>query len=155
MTIVVRGFRDSDALALHEIFFSSIHQLTMGEYDEAQRNAWAPEEFDVHSWMIRISAIQPFIAMIDESIAGYADVQHNGYIDHFFVSPLFARRGVGRALMQTIETRATELNMRELFSEVSDTAQPFFAKCGFKLEKQNRFELRGVSMTNATMRKAL
>ena len=31
-------------------------------------------------------------------IVGYADVQANGYIDHFFVSPSVARRGVGWAI---------------------------------------------------------
>jgi putative acetyltransferase len=152
MKIVIRNYCDDDTLALHEVFFSSIHQLTRGEYDQSQRNAWAPSEFDAQSWTTRISAIQPFVALVNESIAGYADVQNNGYIDHFFVSTQFARQGVGSALMKKIETRANKLNVHESFSEVSDTAQPFFAKHGFIVTRKNRFDQRGVSMTNATMR---
>jgi putative acetyltransferase len=155
MTILIRTYRAEDTRPLREIFFSSIHQLTAGEYDEAQRNAWAPATFDEQAWSTRIAAMSPFVALVDGSIAGYADVQNNGYIDHFFVSPKFATQGVGNALMRRIEIEAAALNLGELFSDVSDTAQPFFAKHGFVVTRENRFELRGVSMTNATMRKRL
>jgi putative acetyltransferase len=155
MTISVRCFRDDDAHALYNVFFSSIHQLTLQEYNEAQRIAWAPLEFDERVWTQRITSIQPFVALFDGSIAGYADVQNNGYIDHFFVSPEFAKRGVGNALMQSIHTRAGDLKLHELFSDVSDTAQPFFTKHGFVVASRNKLELRGVSITNTTMRKAL
>lgn len=112
MTIIVRNFRADDALPLRDVYRSSIHQLTRGEYDEAQRNAWAPSEFDEQAWSARIASICPFVALFDDSIAGYADIQNNGYIDHFFVSPQFAKRGIGSALMKRINAQATTSNLR-------------------------------------------
>ena len=43
---------------------------------------------------------KPFVAEIEGQIVGYADLQEDGYIDHFFVSGSMARRGVGSALMR-------------------------------------------------------
>ncbi|KAA8701490.1 GNAT family N-acetyltransferase [Pseudomonas cannabina] len=42
--------------------------------------------------------MNPFVAVLDDHIVGYADVQASGYIDHFFVSGFHARQGIGQRL---------------------------------------------------------
>lgn len=155
MNVSIRPFEPSEARVLREIFFRSIHELTVAEYDAAQREAWAPSEYEESEWSARLIAIQPFVARVNADVAGYADVQASGYIDHFFVSPSYARCGVGSALMGAIFERASEEGARELFSDVSLTAEPFFAKYGFFVEKRNSLRVRGVELVNATMRKVL
>ena len=64
-------------------------------------------------------------------------------------------QGVGGALMRRILTRAEELGLRELTSDVSLTAQPFFAHFGFEVVEHRVVDVRGVEMRNAAMRKRL
>ena len=99
--------------------------------------------------------IDPFVAEIEGRPVGYADVQKNGYIDHFFVSGLHPRQGIGRSLMAVLEAEARRLGVTELSSDVSRTAQPFFASFGFKVVEQRVPVVRGVVVPNALMRKAL
>lgn len=79
----------------------------------------------------------------------YADVQISGYIDHFFVSGSCARQGVGTMLMQRILETATARNISVLTSDVSRTAQPFFARFGFVIVEQRAT----VALPNALMRR--
>jgi putative acetyltransferase len=85
---------------------------------------------------------------------GYADVQPDGHIDHFFVAPP-SRQGVGSALMRAILERAAERHFAELYSEVSITARPFFERFGFVVEAPQQVTVRGVVFDNFRMRKRL
>ncbi|MEA3139470.1 MAG: putative acetyltransferase [Gammaproteobacteria bacterium] len=51
--------------------------------------------------------INPFVADLNGELVGYADVQSNGYIDHFFVSGKHPRRGIGSLIMKKILAEAT------------------------------------------------
>ena len=57
--------------------------------------------------------------------------------------------------MDAIHDQATRLGVRELTSDVSRTAQPFFEKFGFRIVEYRFPEIRGVIIPNARMRKQL
>jgi putative acetyltransferase len=99
--------------------------------------------------------INPFVAEIDGKVVGYADIQENGYIDHFFVSGRHPRQGIGTLLMETLESEANRLRLTELASDVSGTAQPFFERFGFHVVEQRAPIIRGIEVPNALMRKVL
>ena len=99
--------------------------------------------------------IAPFVAEDAGTIVGYADVQADGYIDHFFVAASAGRRGVGSALMRRIHATAAERGIAGLYSNVSLTARPFFEHWGFHVEQEQQPVVNGVSMTNFLMRKQL
>jgi putative acetyltransferase len=153
----IRPFRQGDEGALRQVFFSAVHELASKDYTAEQIEAWAPvlKETDEAPWSERIRSICPFVAELDGAIIGYADVQSNGYIDHFFVAASAARMGVGSTLMNKIHEVASIQGTTYLFSEVSITARPFFEKWGFAVETQQTVSVRGVSLTNFLMRKHL
>ena len=153
--IELREFRVGDEPALRAVFESAIHGTARRDYSQQQLDAWAPREFDADAWAIRMQGIAPFVALVDGRIAGYADLQANGYIDHFFVAAEAGGQGVGGRLMRRILARAEELRLAELTSHVSLTAEPFFAHFGFEVVERHVFELRGVETRNASMRKTL
>lgn len=76
-------------------------------------------------------------------------------IDHFFVAAGAGGQGVGGALMRRLLARAEELGLAEVNSLVSLTAEPFFAHFGFEVLERHVFDLRGVEMRNALMRRRL
>ena len=99
--------------------------------------------------------LNPFVAIENDKIVGYADLQDSGYIDHFYVSGTMPRRGVGARLMNELHEEANRLKITELTSNVSVTAQPFFARFGFEIVERKMGEIRGVVVPNALMRKLL
>jgi putative acetyltransferase len=120
-----------------------------------QVNAWAPKSVDPALWADRMRGIAPFVMEHDGKPIAYADIQASGYIDHFFVSALFARRGIGSKLMRRLHDEAAVKGIHVLTSNVSRTAQPFFKHWGFSVVEERQPVVRGVVIPNALMKKEL
>lgn len=153
--IRVREFHQGDELALHEVFYSAIHNIAIRDYSTEQVNAWAPRELDHALWTTKISSINPFVAIVGDEIVGYADLQANGYIDHFFVSGTHPQQGIGRMLMEHIFDIARQRSLTELSAHVSLTAQAFFEYFGFVVVEHRSPVIKGIILPNAAMRKTL
>jgi len=151
----LREFRLGDELLLRDVFHSAVHELASANYTREQVEAWSPEDFDRTIWLERMQTFRPFVVEDAGRPIAYADLQPSGMIEHFFVSGPYARRGVGTLLMKRIHERAAELGLTELESHVSLTAQPFFAKFGFEIVRQQMPVRRGVALSNAVMKKRL
>ena len=151
----IRNYRIGEEMALHDVFYSSVHQLGKNHYTAEQLAAWAPGSCDQEVWVRRIGHTLPFVAEISRQIVGYADLQVNGYIDHFFVAGSYSRRGVGTALMEHIHSLARERGIFELTSDVSLSAEQFFARHGFSVIERQTPVIGGVTLANSRMRKKL
>ncbi|NYT59310.1 GNAT family N-acetyltransferase [Alcaligenaceae bacterium] len=151
----IRRFKSGDEGALFQVFLSAVHDIASRDYTVEQIKAWAPADFPPELWASRMRELQPFVVEVDGDIAGYADIQTNGYIDHFFVSGAYPRQGVGTQLMNRIHEQAQLIGLNELTSDVSQTAQPFFSHHGFHVVEQRLLTKRGVTLQSGLMRKDL
>jgi len=151
----IRPFLRGDEAALFRVFHSAVHVVAARDYTPEQLAAWAPDDLDRAEWAQRMQVLRPCVALLDEAVVGYADLQPNGYITHFFVSGLHPRRGIGAALMEQLHVLATQLGLAELRADVSLTAEPFFAAHGFTVVQRQQPVRRGVALANARMRKDL
>lgn len=151
----IRDFRLGDEQTIWSVFYTSVHELAAANYNEAQINAWASKEIDPDAWANHIQTLKPFVVEVDGNIVAYADLQADGLIDHFFVSPSFSRQGVGSLLMEHINKQAQAQSLDHLFSHVSLTAKPFFEKWGFEVERAQIVTLRGAQLDNFLMYKKL
>lgn len=149
--VVIRPFRTGDEPRLHAVFHAAVHGLAASHYRPEQLEAWAPTDYDAAQWNDRIRRIQPFVAEIDTLPVAYADLQANGYIDHFFVSAAHARRGIGQQLMDHILALARQRGLERVQAHVSLSAEPFFARNGFAVTTRQTVVARGVSLANALM----
>jgi putative acetyltransferase len=153
--MLVRAFKEGDEPALQAVFYSAVHVVAAKDYAIQQLDAWAPHRPDWDAWTARMRALQPFVAEADGRVVGYADLQTSGYVDHFYVAGKYARRGVGRLLMERLHARAAELGLVRLFSDVSTTAEPFFERFGFHVLERKNAVSGEVSLPNARMEKRL
>jgi putative acetyltransferase len=149
----IRDFRIGDEMRLHEVFRSAVRGVASADYTPAQIDAWAPESIDVEAWTARIRSLRPFVVEAEGTIVAYADLQGDGYIDHFFVSGLYPRQGIGTTLMRHIVETAAARGIDTLTADVSRTAQPLFEHFGFVVVEQRTRTVRGVAVPNALMRK--
>lgn len=149
--IQFRFFEHSDALSLRQVYESAVSQLTVGEYNLAQRTAWIQASADPKYWLRVLERIQPTVTLMDGKIAGYFDLQPDGLIDHFYVAASFAHQGVARAMMDEILQRAKLCDLSEIHAYVSLTAQPFFTRYGFEVVYRQNVEVGGQQLENARM----
>ena len=149
----IRKFQATDTAALRALFVETVHQVNSRDYNASQIAAWAPLSYDFATWLARLSAINPFIAELDGVIVGYADIQADGYIDHFFCHAQYQRQGVGKALMHKLLETAQQQGNARLYAHVSITARPFFVAFGFVELTAQQVEIRGLLLTNFVMEK--
>ena len=148
---VIRPFKTADAPALRALKYATIRQVNRKDYTEQQLQAWAPDEYDEADWLQRISAMNLLVATLDGVIVGFADVQDDGYIDHFFCHSDYQGQGIGKALMNEILAISQLKSVKRLYSHLSITARPFFERYGFYVVREQQVDIRGKILTNFVM----
>ena len=134
-----------------EFFQSSIRELASADYTTEQIEVWAGASCDLEKWFKRIRELKPFVVEIDGIIVAYADLQPDGYIDHFFVAGKYSRQGLGSLLMSHIIENAIAKGITTLNAEVSVNAQNFFASFGFVIVEQRSRKKHGLALPNVLM----
>ena len=151
----IRDYQRGDAEAIATLFYETIHTVNLGDYSQAQVDAWAPAVPDPEAWHPDLVARHTQVATRDGEVIGFADLEDDGHIDMFFCRHDTVRQGVGTRLYQAIEDAARNRGIHRLFTEASITARRFFERQGFSVVTHNRVERRGVTMTNFSMEKIL
>lgn len=149
--MIIRKYRLGEELLLSKLFYETIHKINIKDYNNKQINAWAPDNSYETSWIKRIKGINPFVCELDGEIVAYADIQNNGYIDHFFVSKDHQNIGLGSKLLSHLIEEANKKTLKKVYTHSSITAMPFFKKFGFTIVKEQEVEIRGVILKNYIM----
>lgn len=149
----IRPYQPGEEPLLRELFYNTVHNVNHRDYTPEQRNAWAPAQYDANAWASRIMQSEPFVALDNDTIVGFADVQNDGYIDFFFCHHAYQGKGVGKALMQHILKTGKRYGVKRFYADVSMTAKPFFQHYGFAVVRQQQKEVRGVVLANYLMEK--
>lgn len=144
-----------DLAQLWKIKFDTIRQVNCRDYSLEQIKAWAPSEQAPTDWPERITLMDPFIAELSGDIVGFADLQQDGYVDHFFCHHEYQGQGIGRSLMLTLLKEAEVNGLAKIYSHVSITARPFFEHFGFNVVKPQQVVVRGTTLTNYVMERIL
>lgn len=149
----IRSYQPGEEPLLRELFYSTVHNVNQRDYSVEQREAWAPQRYDANVWAARLAQSEPFVALHNEEIVGFADVQTDGYIDFFFCHQAYQGKGVGKALMKHLLKTGKRYGVKRFYADVSITAKPFFQHYGFEVMRQQQKEVRGVVLTNFLMEK--
>jgi putative acetyltransferase len=147
--VIIENYNVKIAAELWQVYFTSIRMVCIKDYSEEQVQAWASESFELDLFKEKMDQINPFVAILNDKIIGYADLQADGLIDHFFVHGNYQGKGAGTALMKNILKEGC--NKPKLYSYVSHTAKSFFIKHGFLVEKVRQEEVRGCKIENNIM----
>ena len=149
----IRPYQPGEEPLLRELFYSTVHNVNQRDYSVEQREAWAPQRYDANVWAARLAQSEPFVALHNEEIVGFADVQTDGYIDFFFCHQAYQGKGVGKALMKHLLKTGKRYGVKRFYADVSITAKPFFQHYGFEVVRQQQKEVRGAVLTNFLMEK--
>lgn len=145
--LLIRTYQASDCADLAELFYSTVHTANAKDYSKEQLDAWAPRSRNLKDWNRDFEKHISFVAIDDQTIVGFGDIEENGYLDRLFVRPDYQRMGIGTAICNKLEG-AVQGNV---FTHASITAKPFFEKRGYKVIKRQTVKRRGVLLTNFVM----
>jgi putative acetyltransferase len=115
----VRKFRKGEEIELWKLFYNTIHNVNIKDYDENQIAAWAPDDPDLNIVFQKFRDINPFVVIKEGKIIGYADIQSDGYIDHFYCHHEFQGQGVGSTLFSVLEKEVIKFGILAMYSNVS------------------------------------
>ncbi len=151
----IRRYSETWAKEIADLFYQSVHGIDASIYTEEQKRVWAPTPIDYDLWSERLNIKKPYLAIIDNRLAGFIELDADGHIDCTYTHPDFQGRGVASFLYDHLITEANTAGMIRLYVEASHVAVPFFKKRGFVLIKKNEIQRDGVTLVNFSMEKHL
>ena len=147
----IRKYQQGEENEIWNLFYNTVHQVNIKDYSVEQVNAWAPKDMDLETVYKKIKEIDPYVVLLDNQIVAYADLQENGYIDHFFCHHDYQGKGVGSKLIEKLIQVARQKRIKLLSADVSVTARPFFESKGFVVQEKQCVTRRGQGFTNFKM----
>ncbi|MET4223846.1 GNAT family N-acetyltransferase [Oerskovia enterophila] len=153
--MILRAYDESDAEATLRVFLRAVRVTASKDYSPEQIAAWGSDDISLDVWAVKRLQTDTVVAVEGNEVLGFSDVDDRGYVDMMFVDPAVTRRGVASALLDHVTRTARARGAVELTTYASLTARPFFEKHGFVVVEERRPVLRGVSLTNFSMRKPL
>lgn len=153
--------------AVYDVFYQAVHTTCAQDYSEAQLDAWAPEftlelgkafhERLEHNYCI--VACLSFDAKDDVGgsmqVVGFGSLTQEGHLDHLFVAPQMQGQGVGAELCHCLENVSAREGRSTITTDASISAKPFFEKLGFKVQQEQQVTVRGQTLTNYHLQKAM
>ena len=146
----LRDYQASDGEPLAELFYQTVHSVNAKDYTLAQLNAWATGTIDMEKWNRSFLQNQTIVAVENEKIVGFGDMDKTGYLNRLYIHKDYQRRGIASAICDKLEAFARG---KRIITHASVTAKPFFLHRGYRVVKEQEVIRCGISLTNYVMEK--
>lgn len=157
--IQIREFINSDAQEVLECHFKAVHQTAGVDYDNTVLEEWSKpvDEVRLTQFLQTLADSKRYVAVVRGQIAGFAEyVADKNELRACYVHPDFSGLGVGKKLIQYIESKARAENVDYFAMDSSVTAMPFYKKMGYEVVSEGEHTLNnGMRMKCYKMRKDL
>jgi putative acetyltransferase len=137
--VELRAYAAGDAQATLAIFLRAVRETARAHYSPEQVAAWAADSGDLDSWAAARTAVHTQLAIINDHVAGFIDLDDHGYIDMMFVDPDFGRQGIASALLASMLTLARQRGLPAVTTFASLTSRPVFERHGFVITGERYF----------------
>lgn len=146
----IRRYEPSNCKDLAELFYNTVHSINAKDYTEEQLNVWATGDVDLEKWNKSLLENFTVIAIENNIIVGFGDIDKSGYLDRLYVHKDYQNKGIATAICDVLEKA---FNVDKISTQASITAKYFFEKRGYKVVKEQKVERKGVLLTNYVMEK--
>ncbi|MDE6924284.1 MAG: GNAT family N-acetyltransferase [Acetatifactor sp.] len=149
--MLLRRYTPSDCAELAELFYNTVHSVNAKDYTEEQLDVWATGRVDLDQWNRSFQEHYTVVALEDNVIAGFGDMDQTGYLDRLYVHKDHQGRGIATAICDELEKTVHG----SILTHASITAKPFFAQRGYQVLQEQQVERGGILLTNYVMEKCL
>lgn len=146
----LRMYNTSDCEFLAELFYQTVHNVNAKDYTKEQLDVWATGNVDLNEWNKSFLENFTTVAIKNEIIVGFGDVDKTGYLDRLFVHKNYQRQGIASAICDELEQR---VNVNKIITHASITAKTFFEQRGYRIIKEQQVIRNGIPLTNYVMEK--
>ena len=153
--MIVRAYTPEDCHAMAQLFYETIHSINAADYTTAQLDAWATGSVDYDRWRREFLEHDTRVAIDNDIIVGFGNMDATGYLDKLFVHRQYQRQGIASAICDVLEHNAAMRKLVLLSTHASITARPFFERRGYYVVKAQQVTRRNQQLCNFVMQKAL
>ena len=147
--VKIKEYQPSDCKELTELFYNTVHSVNVKDYTKEQLDVWATGQVDLEKWNQSLQEHYSIVAIEDEVIVGFGDIDKTGYLDRLFVHADYQGRGIATAICNQLEQAVKG----DITTHASITAKPFFEKRGYRVVKEQQVERQGIFLINFCMEK--
>lgn len=151
----VRSYQTADCAELAELFYETVHTVNANDYTKQQLAVWATGKIDIAAWDQSFTKHNTLVAQANNSIVGFGDMDHNGYLDRLYVHKDHQGEGVATAIVNELEQQAAKNGISIFTTHASITAKPFFERRGYHIVRENKVKRNGVELLHFIMEKRL
>ena len=90
--MILRKYNSTDCEQLAELFYDTVHTVNAEDYTEEQLNVWATGQIDLEKWNASFEKNHTVIAVEEDKIVGFGDMDKTGYLDRLNGNCLFHLR---------------------------------------------------------------
>lgn len=152
--ILIQLAEPKEATEIANLFAETILFINKAHYSLEQVTLWASAKEPLQHWQSKIITQYFVVAKMEDKIVGFSSLEEETtYLDLLYVHKDYQKRGIAKKLLQALETRAKELEMKYLHTQSSITARPFFESQGFSVVKQQEKVYKNLTFCNFVMEK--
>ena len=148
--MIIREYKPTDCEDLVKLFYHTVHTINAKDYSQEQLKVWATDKIDLEVWNKSLSEHFTVVAVENNIIVGFGDIDNSGYLDRLYVHKDYQRRGVATIICDKLE-QAVKVN--KIITHASITAKPFFEQRVFKVVKEHQVVRNRIALTNYVMEK--
>ena len=153
--ITIRRAAQEDIESIWNVHIRAIQEVCKSHYSSNEIEGWS-EVLKPARYNKPIKRGSFFVAVDDNLIVGFGNLnQNNGEIEAVYVAPEYVGRGVGREILQALESAAQDLGLTILRLSSSLNAVQFYENAGYRGQKQKRYLLPGETVACLPMVKEL
>lgn len=148
----LRKYTTIDCKYLAELFYETVHHVNTKDYTKEQLDVWATGNVNINEWDKTFLEHFTIVAVKNEIIVGFGDIDKTGYLDRLYVHKDYQRKGIASAICDELEQT---VKGKKITTYASITAQPFFEQRGYKTIRKQEVNRKGVTLTNYVMEKQI
>ena len=152
----IRPLEEKDLYNMQNLFRSTVLNVNIKDYTKEEVEDWASCGDDIEHWKELLSSNQYVGAFAEQNyLIGFSSMNKNGYLHSMFVHKDWQGKGIATQLLSEVEKIARQYEVKEITSEVSKTARPFFEHKGYVVECEQKHQANRLKLTNYKMKKVL
>lgn len=148
--MIIRKYISEDCKELVELFYYTVHTVNAKDYTKEQLNAWADGSVDLEEWNKSLSEHFTVVAVENNKITGFGDIDKSGYLDRLYVHKDYQKQGIATLICNELENA---FDVDKITTHASITAKSFFEHRGYKVIREQQVIKNGISLTNYVMEK--
>lgn len=149
LKMIIRDYQPSDCKEITELFYNTVHTVNAKDYTKEQLDVWATGQVDLEKWNQSLQEHYSIVAIENEVIVGFGDIDKTGYLDRLFVHADYQGKGIATGICNQLE----QTIQGNITTHSSITAKPFFERRGYRVIKEQQVERQGIFLANFIMEK--